>query len=133
MTGRVDLASRLWRLLQRNLWILAVAIGAVSAYSFASAIHDTEQRRTAARLVAKATAEHIAALAVARLEVKARETFDPVSPWRSATTPGGAAAVDALARGQRDAERCGCRDVLPASEFFHLSTATDSLVSTAPS
>src|SRR5687767_2433712 len=119
MIQRFDLGSRLWRLLQGRLWILAAVLGAISAYSLVAAVHDTDQRRTAARLIAKSTAEHIATLASARLEAKARETFDPVTPWSSARSLGGAAAVAALARGHGDAERCGCRETLPAYEFFY--------------
>src|SRR5688500_7791286 len=133
MIARIDLGSRLWRLLHRRLWILAAALAAVTAYSLVSAIHDTDHRVTAASPDATATAEHIEALAGARLEVEARETFDPVTPWSTPRALSGAAAVEALARGQRDAERCGCREVLPASEFFHLSLATDSLASTTTS
>jgi signal transduction histidine kinase len=131
MTARTDFGTRQrWRLRSSRLWLLAAALGAVSVFSSASLIHDTGQRREAARLTAQSMAEHLSLLAGMRLELYAVQTFAPVTPLllRGATLGGiGQAAVVSLVEEQREAERCQCRASLPATEYFRFDLATGTL------
>ncbi|MEP6690590.1 MAG: HAMP domain-containing sensor histidine kinase [Gemmatimonadaceae bacterium] len=118
MAARNDLGiQRRWRLRTSYLWILAAALGAASIFTAASIVHDTTQHREAARLVLRATAVHIAALAAGRLEVLALQTL----------APAGSPSVITLARAHRDAARCGCRETLPASEIFRVDLARETV------
>jgi signal transduction histidine kinase len=64
-----------WRLRQNRLWILAALLAAATLYSSVGIVHDTSQRRVAARLVRKAAAERIVAYAASRLTASTLEMF----------------------------------------------------------
>ncbi len=129
MTARTDYeAGRRWRLNSSRLWLLAAVLGVVTVYWAASVVHDTGQRRSAARSTARLVAEHLSDLADTRLEVHAVQTFAAVTPLglRGAAL-GGNAAVVALVEEQREAERCQCRASLPATDYFRFDLATGRL------
>src|SRR4051812_10670519 len=96
-----------WRLRQNRLWILAAILGMATVVSSVGIIHDTAPRQTAARLVRRATAERIGSYASARLTALAAATFAPAS-----------ASLSAVVAQHAAAQRCKCREVLPANEFF---------------
>jgi signal transduction histidine kinase len=97
--------------------MLSAALFAASVISTAMIIHDTSRQRAAVHSVVRSTAEQVVALAGSRLEILALETFAPAIPWSSAR-PAGDSALRAMARAQRSATRCRCRDTLSATEFF---------------
>jgi signal transduction histidine kinase len=118
-----DRPRRVW---STRLWLIAALLGAMTIYAGASAVHDTSQRRLALGLITQATAMHMSVLASARLERLALESFapaGPVAPSRPAAGVG-RATIDLLAHRQRQGQACGCRELLPASRFFHYDAAT---------
>jgi signal transduction histidine kinase len=118
--------NRLIRHWSTRLWLLAALLGATTVYSGVSAIHDGDQRRLALGLITQATAMHLSVLASSRLERFALEAFAPAGPLAD-SRPGpaaGRATVDRLARRQRDGVACACREVLPATAFFHLDASS---------
>jgi signal transduction histidine kinase len=115
------------RLLSNRLWLLAAALGVASTLAVAFVIHDSRRLQAAAQSVARATAEQVAALTSGRIELLALETFAPVTPWSVQSPVPGRAAVNALVAAQREAQRCACRDTLPATEFFRFDPATGAL------
>ena len=126
ITRRPDRFRRFW---SSRLWLLAAVLGAMTLYSGVTIIHDGNQRVLALGLVTQATAVHTAALATARLERLALEAFAPAGPLAASTPrPGtGRATIDVLARRQREGRSCACRDLLPASHFFHYDVASGAL------
>jgi hypothetical protein len=119
-------ARRRWLPRSGHLWVLAAALGALTILAAGSTIHDSGQRRATANLIARMAAEQLTARVASRLEVLSLATFAPVM-WPSPGTLVEGAAVDALARAQREGERCRCRETMPASAFFRLGLASDSL------
>ena len=116
--------SRLWA---NRLWILSGVLGMTTLGATAAIIHDTSRQTAAARLVARATAHQVAAVAAGRLENLAIQTFAPVAPWetRIATSP--EAELEALARSQDSSGACQCRDTLSADAFVRLDVASGKL------
>lgn len=121
-------SQRRRRLRTSRLWLLAGTLGAVTIFSAAAAIHDTGQRREAAGRVAHTAAEQIAIHANGRLLLLALEALAPASPWVAPGDRPARAIVDALREGQRAGERCRCRELLPATAFFHFDVGTGTLV-----
>ena len=119
--------SQRWRSRSSLLWLLSAVLGAATLFAAVDTIHDTSQRRLALHFLARGMAEQAAALASGRLEVLALETFAPVTPWSTSAPAAGRAAALALAEAQREGERCGCRDVLPASGFFRVDVASGAI------
>ena len=107
--------------------MLAAVLGAMTVVHAALIIHDTARRREAVHLATRATARQAAARAAGRLELLAAETFAPVAQWAAPGPLAPHAAVEALVRGQREGERCRCRELLPALEFFRVELATGTL------
>src|SRR5687768_18117945 len=118
-----DRPRRVW---STRLWLIAALLGAMTIYAGASAVHDTSQRRLALGLITQATAMHMSVLASARLERLALEAFAPAGPLAASRSVAGAgrATIDLLAHRQREGVACACRDVLPASRFFHYDATT---------
>lgn len=121
--------SRLRRLWRSRFWILAAALGAITVYTGVTTIHDGNQRGLAAGLVTQATAIHASTLASARLERLALEAFAPVGPLAPSQPEPftGPVTIEALARRQRDGVACACRELLPATRFFHFDPMTGAL------
>ena len=117
--------SRLWT---NRLWILSGALGAVTIFSMVVIVHDTGRQRTAAAMVAKATADQAASTAAGRLEILALETFAPAAPWERTAPTAPRATLDALVRAQRGAAQCRCRDTLPADAFFRFDVRGGTLL-----
>ena len=112
---------RLRRLWSSRLWILSAALGATTIYSGVATIHDGNQQALALGLVTQATAMHLSTLASARLDRLALEGFAPVGPLAASATDASTTqtTIDLLGRRQREGRGCQCRDLLPASHFFH--------------
>lgn len=108
------------RLATRWWWLLAIAVGGATLWFATAIVHDTGQRREAATLVARTTADHIAALVSGRLEVMAAITFAPAAPWRSDPGPDRANTLGQLVEQQVAGIECRCRPLAPASHFFRL-------------
>src|ERR671912_2467082 len=130
MTSRTALGSdrppRVW---SARLWLIAALLGAMTIYAGASAVHDTSQRRLALGLITQATAMHMSVLASARLERLALEAFAPAGPVAPSRPVAGVgrATIDLLAHRQRQGQACACRELLPASRFFHYDAASGRL------
>ena len=128
MTRRTPVGSeRLRRVWSSRFWILAALLGAITIYTAVITIHDGTQRRIAAGLIVQATAMHASTLASARLERLALEAFAPIGPLAPAPPElsTGQQTIRALARRQVEGVVCACREVFPASRFFHYDVATD--------
>jgi signal transduction histidine kinase len=120
MSDRQPARVRRPRLAGRLLWILAALLGGATLVSAAAMIHDTVRQRTAASLVARATAEQVVALASERVTNAALLHFGAVThlPESVVSTPG--FVVNALARGQHLLPATGQADPLRPSLFFRL-------------
>ncbi len=116
--------SRLWT---NRLWVLSGVLGVATLASTAAIIHDSSRQIAAARLLARSAARQAAAIATGRLEILALETFAPVAPWGTTRATPASVDLDALARSQRDAAQCRCRDTLPAEAFFRFDVRSREL------
>jgi signal transduction histidine kinase len=118
-----SVGRKLW---SSRLWILSAVLGATTIYSVAVTIHEGNQRGLALGLVTQATAMHLSSLAGARLERLALEALAPAGPLAAARPDSGdaRATVELEARRQRDGRTCECRDLLPATHFFHVDAST---------
>lgn len=112
-------------------WLLVAGMGAATIWSAGATVHDTDQRREAAMLVARTTADHIATLVAGRLEVLGAGAFAPAAPWSSLPAPSPEAAVAAMVAHQVDGQRCQCRPWAPATHFFQVSPGAE-LATVAP-
>ena len=128
MTPRTPVGSdRLRRIWSSRFWILAALLGAITIYTSVITIHDGTQRRIAAGLIVQATAMHSSTLASARLERLALEAFAPIGPLAPAIPEPstGRNTINALAARQREGIACACRELFPASRFFHYDAGTN--------
>jgi len=108
------------------LWVLAALLGIAAIHGTFRAIHHPEPSREIMGHFAGVTAGYATSIAEGRLQELGREAFAPVTPW----APGPLAekaVIEALVRSARDAERCHCRPMLAATEFFHFDLARRSV------
>jgi len=120
-------SSSRWQLWSTRLWLLSAILAGVTIYSFVSLIHDQEQRRAAARVVASSTARNLLALATTRLEVFGLGAFAPLAQTDVDSVGSIRQRVTRLARRQQASESCRCREILPANEFFGVRVASRTL------
>jgi signal transduction histidine kinase len=127
MTDRHHTRTRRGRIAGRLLWVLAALLGGATLVSAAAMIHDTVRQRTAASLVARATAEQVVALASERVTTAAVGHFGAVAqlPPALVATPG--AVVTMLARAQRLVATTQQGGPLGPSSFFRLDLKTKRL------
>src|SRR5690242_16279731 len=125
-SARTTAGPRIGRTWSSRLWLLSAALGATTVYTAVAIIHDGGQQRLALGLVSQATAAHVSALAMARLERLAIEAFAPAGPIAASapSNSSGRATIELLARRQREGKACACRDLLPVSRFLHFDPAT---------
>ena len=112
-----------------RLWILSAALGAATLGSTAAIVHDNTRHRAAAQAVARSAAERVAAAAAERLQILALETFAPATPWEMQRAAGNDTELVSLVRAHHNAQRCQCRDVLPAEAFFRFDVHSGKLES----
>ncbi len=118
-----------------HLWLLAAVFGVATVHAGATTLHDTTQRRAAARLVARATAERVTQAASSLLESLTQQAFAPATPVTVTEVPlqKGRAVVDALLREHQAAERCRCRAMLPVLGYYRYDVRDGALdVAMAP-
>ncbi len=116
--------TRHGRVSGRLLWVLAALLGGATLVSAAAMIHDTVRQRTAASLVARATAEQVVALASERLTSAALSHFGVVAHLSPAVAATRGAAVNALVQVQRRLATADGTDRLAPSAFFRLDLTT---------
>jgi signal transduction histidine kinase len=100
------------------LWVLAALLGIAAIHGTFRAIHHPEPSREIMGHFAGVTAGYATSIAEGRLQALGREAFAPVSPWGPGPLAE-TAVIETLVRGARDAERCHCRPMIAATEFFH--------------
>jgi len=109
------------------LWVLATVLGGATIVSAATIIHDTSRQRAASRIVARATAEQVVALASERLNVTGLTQFAVLAHLPPAALSPRGAAVGVLAAIQQRVAGSGRTDFIDASAFFRLDVATKRL------
>jgi signal transduction histidine kinase len=110
------------------LWLLAGAMGLATLHATATTVHDTTQRRIAARLVTRAVAEQVAFAASHQLETAAVPTLAPALGLAAPRLESPRDVARALAAEHQAAERCGCRPTLPVTGFVYADFIVDSVV-----
>lgn len=125
-TPRYDLASSRqssgWT---NRLWIVAAALGLLTAVHLFGVAHDGRSWRASLRATAQAVAEQHAERLTERLQFLATETFAPVSGFGTVATRSAVADLAQLAAMQSANESCGCKTVLPVAEFFRVDLDID--------
>lgn len=108
-------------------WVVAALLGAATLWAAGSTVHDRDQRRAAAAQVAQATAEHVVTLIAGRLEVLGASAFAPATPWSTDPPRPASETLPALVALQGEGERCRCRPLAPATDFFQVEAGSDTI------